>query len=104
MDWKHLLAYITRNWLRVFRRVNAAHLPHGVGQERRTTVVQPEKCVARCGSAYDEMRVITANVSRMLQRGTGYICIRFLLTFQAVRTSSKTCNQLQDSRSRAAAA
>jgi hypothetical protein len=36
------LDFFHMNWLQVFRRVNAAHLPYSVRQERRTTVVQPE--------------------------------------------------------------
>jgi hypothetical protein len=65
----------------VSRSVNAVHLPHGVGQERETTTVQSEKCVARCGSKYDEMRMITACFVRVLQRCTGYRYMHFLLIF-----------------------
>lgn len=42
---------LTVSWLRVFRGVNAVHLPYGVEEEREPTAVQLEKCVARCGSA-----------------------------------------------------
>src|SRR6266581_1126845 len=83
---------LSQNWLRVFRSVNAAHLPHGVGQERETTAVQSEKCVARWGSEYDEMCMIIASFARVLQRCTGHLYMRFLLTFQEVRTIRKTCN------------
>jgi hypothetical protein len=80
--------------LRVFRSVNAVHLPHGVEQERGTTAVWSEKCVARCGSEYDEMRMITTRFVRMLQRCAAPLCTHFLLIFQEVRSASKTCNQL----------
>ena len=57
-------------------------------------MVQSEKYVARYGSKYDEMRMITASFVRMLQRCTGSLCMHFLLIFQEVRSMSKTCNQL----------
>src|SRR5439155_20205540 len=82
------------SWLRVFRSVNAVHLPHGGGQERETTTVQSDKCVARCGSAYDEMRLIIASFVRVLQRCTGHPYTHILLIFQEVSPVSKTCNQL----------
>src|SRR2546427_2516692 len=88
------LGYYRVSWLRVFQRGNAAHLPHGVGQEREATLLQSEKYVARCGSKYDEMCMITASFVRMLQRCTGSLCMHFLLIFQEVRSVSKTRNQL----------
>ena len=66
----------------------------GVGQERETTTVQSEKCVARCDSKYDEMRLITVCFVRVLQRCTGSQYLHFLLIFQEVSPVSKTCNQL----------
>jgi hypothetical protein len=72
--------------------------PMGVGQERETTTVQSEKCVARCDSKYDEMRMITVCFVRVLQRCTGSQYLHFLLIFQEVSPVSKTCNQLNDKR------
>ena len=60
---------MTMNWLRVFRSVNVAHLPYGGGQARETTAVPAEKCMACRGSAYDDMRMITASFARMFPRG-----------------------------------
>src|SRR5262249_18453950 len=54
-------ALMPLSWLQVFQRGNATRLPHGVGQERETTRLQSEKYVARCGSKYDEMRMIIAS-------------------------------------------
>ena len=56
--------------------------------------VQSEKGVARCRNGYDSMRMFPASFARVPQRGRGYIYMRFLLIFQAVRMMSKTCNQL----------
>ena len=89
---------LPQSWLRVFRSVNAVHLPHGVKQERETTAVWSEKCVARCGSEYDEMRMITTRFVRVLQRCAAPLCTHFLLIFQEVRSASKTCNQLYGKR------
>jgi SRSO17 transposase len=38
------------NWLQVFQRVNAGHLPHSRGQERETLAVPSAQCMARSGS------------------------------------------------------
>jgi len=56
------------NWLRVFRRAKAACLCSGEGPKRETSPVQSEKCVTRCGSKDDEMRMITASFARVLER------------------------------------
>ena len=79
-----------QSWLRVFQRGNAAHLPHGVGQEREATLLQSEKYVARGGSKYDAMCMITASFVRLLQRCTDSLGMHFLLIFQEVRSVSKT--------------
>jgi hypothetical protein len=43
---------------------------------------QSEKCVVRCGSESDEMRMITASFMRVLQRCTGSLYMHFHLIFQ----------------------
>src|SRR5437764_9761783 len=86
------------SWLRVFRSVNAVHLPHGVEQEWEMTAVWSEKCVARWGSEYDDICMITTRFVRVLQRCAGPLYTHFLLIFQEVRSASKTCNQLNCSR------
>src|SRR5262249_32560221 len=53
-----------------------------------------EKCVARCGGEYDDMRMIPASFARVRQQCTDHLCMCFLITFQEVRLMSKTCNQL----------
>jgi hypothetical protein len=69
---------MSQSWLRVFRSPDAAHLGHGGGQARQTRAVQSEKCVARGGSEYDEMCMITACFTRVLQKCTGCLCMHFL--------------------------
>jgi hypothetical protein len=89
----------TWNWLRVFPRVNAAHLPPGGGQARSTTGVQSEKCVRRSGNAYEAMGMITARCARVLPRCTGHLWMDFLVILHEVGPVSKTCNQLMHSQS-----
>src|SRR2546425_12753706 len=83
------------NWLRVFKRANPAHLCSGHTPERETGPLPSEKCVARCGSEYDEIRMSTVRFARVLERCTGHLRRHFLLTFQDVRLVRKTCNQLK---------
>src|SRR6266446_4530662 len=47
------------NWLQVFKRANPAHLCSGHTPERETGPLPSEKCAARCGSEYDEIRMST---------------------------------------------
>ena len=68
---------LTINRLRVFRRAKVAYLCSGVGPKRETSAVPSEKCVARWGSEYDEMRVITTSFARVLERCTGHLYIHF---------------------------
>src|SRR5262245_39814567 len=68
----------------------AVHLPRGVEREGETTAVWSEKCVARCGSEYDDMRMITTRFVRVLQRRAGPLCTHFLLIFPEVRSTNKT--------------
>src|SRR5436309_4131328 len=58
------------------------------------TAVWSEKCVARWGSEYDDICMITTRFVRVLQRCAGPLYTHFLLIFQEVRSASKTCNQL----------
>jgi len=88
---------MTSNWLRVFKRANPAHLCSGHTPERETGPLPSEKCVARCGSEYDEIRMSTVRFARVLERCTGHLYRHFLLTFQEVRLVRKTCNQLTQS-------
>ena len=69
------------------------HLLHGAGHKREMTTVQSEKYVARYGSKYDEMRMVTASFVRVLQRCTGSLCMHFLLIYHEVRSVSKTCSE-----------
>ena len=89
------------NWLRVFRSPDAAYLGYGGGHEWLTRAPS-EKCVARWGSAYDTMRIITARFARVLQRCTGDLCIHFLLIVHEVSPGSKPCNQFTGSAHRKA--
>src|SRR5438132_4416087 len=92
------LRFLTESWLRVFRSVNAVHLPHGGGQAWETTAVSSEKGVARCDSAYDAMGLIAVCVPRALPRGTGALCMPLLLIWQEVRLVSKPCHQFHGHR------
>src|SRR5262245_3441126 len=86
-----MVEYFIPNWLRVFRSVSkGCSLPRGVERERETTAVWSEKCVARCGSEYDDMRMITTRFVRVLQRRAGPLCTHFLLIFPEVRSTNKT--------------
>ena len=82
--------HFTGNWLRVFKRANPAHLCSGHTPERETGPLPSEKCVARCGSEYDEIRMSTVRFARVLERCTGHLCMHFLFIFQEVRAISKT--------------
>jgi hypothetical protein len=73
---------VTMSWLRVFRSPDAAHLGHGGGQARQTRALQSENCVARGGSVYDKMGMITTRFTRVLQRCAGSLCMHFLLILQ----------------------
>ena len=68
---------ITLNWLRVFRRAKAAYLCSGVGPKRETNPVPSEKCVARWGSEYDEIRMIPSSFARVPERCTGHLYMHF---------------------------
>ena len=65
------------NRLRVFRRAKVAYLCSGVGPKRETSAVPSEKCVARWGSEYDEMRMIPTSFARVLEGCTGHLYIHF---------------------------
>ena len=49
------------------------------------TTVQSEKYVARYGSKYDEMRMVTASFVRVLQRCTGYLYMHFPHSIEFLR-------------------
>jgi hypothetical protein len=85
---------IPLSWLRVFRSPDAAHLGHGIGQARQTRALQSENDVARGGSEDDNMGMIAARFTHVLQRGADSLCMHFLLIFQWVAQISKTCNRL----------
>jgi hypothetical protein len=69
------------NRLRVFRRAKVAYLCSGVGPKQETSAVSSEKCVARWGSEYDEMRMIATSFARVLERCTGHLYVPFSLYF-----------------------
>jgi hypothetical protein len=71
------LCSIAINRLRVFRRAKVAYLCSGVGPKGETSAVPSEKCVARWGSEYDEMRMITTSFARVLERCTGHLYMHF---------------------------
>jgi hypothetical protein len=77
------------NRLRVFRRAKVAYLCSGVGPKRETSAVPSEKCVARWGSAYDEMRMITTSFARVLERCTGHLYMNFSLYFKMLGQFAK---------------
>ena len=68
----------------------------GVRQERQTSVVRSEKCMACWGNPWDGMRVITACFAYLLQRCASRMFARFLLILHEVGKVDKTCNQLTD--------
>ena len=68
---------LTDNRLRVFRRAKVAYLCSGVGSKQETSAVSSEKCVARWGSEYDEMRMITTSFARVLERCIGHLYMPF---------------------------
>jgi integrase len=69
------------NRLRVFRRAKVAYLCSGVGPKQETSAVSSDKCVARWGSEYDEIRMIATSFARVLERCTGHLYVPFSLYF-----------------------
>ena len=53
-----------------------------------------EKCAVGWGSDDDEIRMITANFVRAVERFAGDLCLHFPPLFQQVVVIIKTCNRL----------
>src|SRR4029453_8044271 len=60
----------------------AAYLGSGVGPKRETNPVPSEKCVARWGSEYDEIRMIPSSFARVPERCTGHLYMHFSRCFK----------------------
>ena len=86
--------FLSFNWLQVFKRAHTAPLGSGGGPEQRANLVPSEKCAVGWGSDDDEIRMITANFVRAVERFAGDLCLHFPPLFQQVVVIRKTCNQL----------
>src|SRR5262249_42625845 len=84
------------NWLQVFRRAKVAHLCSGGGPKRETRAVPSEQCVARWGSEYDEMRMITTSFARVLERCTGHLYMHFSLYFNRLDQFTKLATSYKE--------
>src|SRR5207248_7445914 len=62
---------------------------------QRAHLVTSEKCAVGWGSDDDEIRMITANFVRAVERFAGDLCLHFPPLFQQVVVIRKTCNQLR---------